>query len=199
MEERLESVLATISQAFAERGLPEGDPVFTAGSPELDSDRLATLARQCRWLDLPGELLCGNSIALALASPPAFAYLLPACMTVSLKRYPECGALTSMLLTCLTPVDESDAETMAGLEGDFERLEPGVLEESASPDVFAETEGEREVFAARVAVLTAEEREAVRAYLRCLDEVHGDDFPAFGPRQALERFWDTGEAGGSGR
>ena len=189
MQERLEITLTAISAAFAERCLPNGDSVFTARSPELDSEKLAELARQCRWPDVPWDALCANSIALAFATPAAFAYFLPACMTASLKRYGECGALTSMLLTCLTPADDSDAVTMAALERDFEALEPGFLRESAPSDGIGADEETEEEFARRIAPLTVAERAAVREYLKYLDDVHGHDFPVFGPGEALERFW----------
>ncbi|MEA3064215.1 MAG: hypothetical protein QOJ27_650 [Sphingomonadales bacterium] len=195
LENRLETTAAAIGAAFAGRSLPKKDPVFASGSPELDSDHLLALARQHGWRDLPWTSLCANSIALALATPAGFAYFLPACMTASLKHYAQCGSLTSMILTCLTPDDEGDSETMAELERDFESLEPGFLGEGSSSGIFAESEGMREEFEERIAPLTGEEKAAVRVYLKYLDEVHGDDFPAFGPREALERFWADAERG----
>lgn len=191
MPDPIETTLAGIQQAFAARRLPADDPVFTSHSPELDADLLLELV-QGEWTDLPWQALCRNSIALALATPAAFAYFLPAAMAASLAHYAKCGALTSMLLTCLTPQDDSDVETMAQLERDFEELEPGFLDEDSSSGVFAKGEGEDEDFEQRIALLTGPERDAVRAYLRCLDDLHGADFPVFGPREALERFWAAG-------
>lgn len=197
MPDRIETTLADTSQAFAARGLPADDPVFTSPSPEFDAGLLLELVRQGEWTDLPWRALCGNSIALALATPAAFAYLLPACMSASLTHYGECGNLTSMLLTCLTPQDDSDIETMAQLERDFEELEPGLLDEDSASGVFARSEEADEDFEQRIALLTGPERDAVRAYLQHLDEAHGRDFPVFGPREALDRFWAAPERGGA--
>lgn len=199
MEKQVIATIDAIATGFARRGLPAEDPVFAAYSPELESDRLRALARQGGWRDLPWQLLCRNADALALATPEAFAYFLPAAMAASLAHYAECGALTSMLLTCLTPQDDSDVETMAQLERDFEELEPGFLDEDSASGVFAQDEGADEDFEHRIALLTGPEREAVRAYLRCLDALHGADFPVFGPREALERFWAAGGFAGGTR
>lgn len=40
--------------------------------------------------------------------------------------------------------------------------------------------------------LTEAEQHAVRDDVPCLDQVHGDSFPVFEPREALERFWSAG-------
>jgi len=43
----------------------------------------------------------------------------------------------------------------------------------------------------RTAALTQAEKAAVRDYLEHVDATHGADFPVFGPRQALDRYWST--------
>ncbi|MEP9359587.1 hypothetical protein [Sphingomonas sp. KR3-1] len=197
MADRQKDILARIADAFAERGLPPDEPMFAGGAPDLDAAGLAALAQQGGWQVLPWNALCANSAALAFATPAAFAYLLPACMCASLAHYAKCGALTSMLLTCLTPQDDSDIETMAQLERDFEELEPGFLDEDSASWVFARDEGADEAFEQRVALLTGPERDAVRAYLQHLDEAHGRDFPVFGPREALDRFWAAPDRDGA--
>ncbi|KTE34622.1 MULTISPECIES: hypothetical protein [unclassified Sphingopyxis] len=194
--DRRDAALAEIAEAFAGRGLAPGDPLFAVASPELDQDRFSGFARPGGWADIPWQALCGNAIALALATPAGFAFLLPAAMTASLAHYAECGALTSMLLTCLTPEDAGDAEAMADLERDFEALEPGFLGEGAAGGLFGADDAMQRAFVRRVALLSVPERAAVRAWLVALDDRHGADFPMFGPREALGRFWAAPDRGG---
>jgi hypothetical protein len=48
-----------------------------------------------------------------------------------------------------------------------------------------------QLFTERAAVLTTDEKSAVRDYLEYIQATHGADFPAFGPKQALDRYWTS--------
>jgi hypothetical protein len=196
MDDRLERTLADILAAFDERRLHGDEPWFTSRSPEVDVDALTALIRGTEWPNLPWRTLCSNSVALAFATPAAFRYLLPACMSASLAHYVECGTLTSMLLSCLTPEDDRDAETFAELERYMESLEDGFVAETGSHDALSKTDETQAHFEGRKGLLTAAERDAVTSYLRYLDDVHGGDFPVFGPQEALARLWGGADGGG---
>lgn len=184
-----EDVIQHIMLAFEKRSLHEGAPIFQLFSPEVDTETIERLARESVWIDLPHEVLCDNPLALALMTPEAFAWFLPAYMVMSITLYAETDTLTTTITTCLTPPDDADKAQFAQLVEDMRALSVEVDEaEAGSAD---EDAGVLQLFRERVAVLTEVEKAAVRDYLEYIHATHGADFPVFGPKQALDRYWRT--------
>lgn len=187
MTSSAEDVIQRIVVAFEKRTLQEGAPIFKSFSSEVDTEAIERLARDSAWVDLPHNVLCDNPLALALMTPEAFAWFLPAYMVMSITLYAETDTLTTTIMTCLTPPDDADeaqfeelVEDMRALSVEVDEAEAGRADENA---------GVLQLFMERVAVLTGVENAAVRDYLEYIDATHGADFPAFGPRQALDRYW----------
>jgi hypothetical protein len=181
-----EDVIRHIVLAFERRSLHKGAPIFRSYSSEVDTEAMERLARDTAWIDLPHGVLCDNPLAPALMTPEAFAWFLPAYMIMSITLYAETDTLTTTLVTCLTPPDDADAAQFAALVEDMRAV--GV-EVDEAPDSGREDAGLLELFMERTAALTQNEKEAVRAYLEYMDAMHGADFPVFGPKQALDRYW----------
>jgi hypothetical protein len=182
-----EEVIQHIVLAFRTRSLQKDATIFQSYSAEVDTDALERLARETAWIDLPHDAVCDNPLALALATPEAFAWFLPAYMVMSITLYAETDTLTTTIITCLTPPDDADTAQFSELVEDMRAMGVDVdEEEEGSAD---EDAGVLELFMERVAVLTEFEKAAVRDYLEYIDEAHGEDFPVFGPKQALERYW----------
>lgn len=182
-----EETIQHIVIAFKDRRLPQGAPVFLSYSSEVDTAVLERLARDTAWVDLSHDVLCDNPLAVALMTPEAFAWFLPAYMVMSITLYAQTDTLTTTIVTCLTPPDGADevqftelAEEMRALGVEVDEAEAGSVDEDA---------GVHQLFMDRVAVLTTIEKAAVRGYLEYIDAAHGADFPVFGPEQALERYW----------
>lgn len=188
MAKTAEKIIRRIVAAFEKRELSEGDPVFISHSVEVDARTIERLTRQTTWMDFPQGVLRDNPIALAFMTPEAFAFLLPAYLVLSVAQYSESDTLTSSLLTNLTPPDEADAHVFEALVKDMQALGADLVEEAPTDSLGADDEL-FELFMARAAVLTRDEKAAVRDYLEYIDAVHGEDFPAFGPKQALNRYW----------
>jgi len=184
-----EEVIQHIVVAFGKRSLPEGAPIFQSFSSEVDTAAMERLARDTAWIDLPHDVLCDNPVALALMTPEAFAWFLPAYMVMSITLYAETDTLTTTIITCLTPPDDADKAQFAELVEDMRAL--GVEVDEAEAGSADEDAGVLELFMERVAVLTEVEKAAVRDYLEYIDATHGADFPVFGPKQALDRCWRT--------
>lgn len=182
-----EDVIRHIVLAFERRSLHEGARIFRSFSSEVDTEVLERLARDTAWVDLPHGTLCANPLALALMTPEAFAWFLPAYMILSITLYAETDTLTTTLITCLTPPDDTDSAQFAALVEDMRAL--GVDVDDAYPDSARENAGLLQLFIERTAVLTRNEKEAIRTYLEYIDAMHGADFPVFGPKQALDRYW----------
>jgi hypothetical protein len=184
-----EDVIQHIVVAFEKRSLQEGAPIFQSFSSEVDTGAIERLARDSVWIDLPHEVLCANPLALALMTPEAFAWFLPAYMVMSITLYAETNALTTTITTCLTPPDGADEAQFAELVEDMRAL--GVEVDEAEAGSADEDAGVLQLFMERVAVLTEVEKAAVRDYLEYIHATHGADFPVFGPEQALDRYWRT--------
>ena len=187
-----ERIVQRIVDAFGPRTLPERDPIFLSHSSEVDMRTIERLAGRSRWMELPHDVLCANPLALAFMTPDAFAWFLPAYLVVSVTRYAESDTLTSTLLTCLTPPDEADARQFEALVQETRALDPDVLVDEPRPDSLDADDDLLEHFMERAARLNPHEKAAVRDYLEYIDAAHGEDFPVFGPQQALERYWATG-------
>lgn len=185
-----EEVIQHIVVAFEQRRLQEGAPIFRSYSSEVDTEALERLARDTAWIDLPHDVLCGNPLALALMTPEAFAWFLPAYLVMSITLYTETDTLTTTIITCLTPPDDDDAAQFAALAEDMRAL--GIDDVDDTWEGSAEEDaGVLQLFMERVALLTDAEKAAVRDYLEYIDTAHGADFPVFGPKQALDRYWRT--------
>lgn len=184
-----EDVIQHIVVAFEKRSLQEGAPIFQSFSSEVDTEAMERLARDTAWIALPHDVLCDNPLALALMTPEAFAWFLPAYMVMSITLYAETDTLTTTLTTCLTPPDDADEAQFAELVEDMRAL--GVEVDEAEAGSADQDAGVLQLFMERVAVLTEVEKAAVRDYLEYIDATHGTDFPVFGPNQALDRYWRT--------
>lgn len=186
-------VIQRITDAFRSRELPKDVPVFQSDYHEVDTKTLESLARQTStWTELPRDVLGANPLALTFMTPEAFAWFLPAYLVISVARYFETDTLTSSLISRLTPPDEADARQFEALVEDMRALDVDLIEESPTDCLGADDELLQE-FMARVAVLTQDEKAAVRHYLEYVDSEHGADFPVFGPKQALDRYWARGD------
>lgn len=184
-----EDVIQHIVLAFEKRSLQEGAPIFQSFSSEVDTEAMERLAHDTAWIDLPHDVLCDNPLALALMTPEAFTWFLPAYMVMSITLYAETDTLTTTIMTCLTPPDDADEAQFAELVEDMRAL--GVEVDEAEAGSADQDAGVLQLFMERVAVLTEVEKAAVRDYLEYIDATHGMDFPVFGPNQALDRYWRT--------
>jgi hypothetical protein len=187
-----ERIAQRIVDAFKARELPKGDPIFLSHSSEVDTQTVERLARQSNWTDFPQDVLRANSMVLAFMTPEAFAWFLPACMVVSVTQYDENRTLTSTIITVLTPPNKADSLEFETLEEDLRALDPDVLLEEPRPGSLHADDELFEHFMKRFAGLSADEKAAIRDYLEYIDAAHGDDFPVFGPKQALDRYWAGG-------
>jgi len=181
-------MIQRIVVAFKDRNLPEGDPVFQSHSSEVDATMIVRLAYQTTWFDFPREVVCNNPLALAFMTPKAFAWFLPAYLVVSVARYAETDTLTTTIVTCLTPPDEADASTFEALVEEMRALNANIFEEARIGSLGLDDQL-LQLFIERVGVLADNEKAAVRDYLEYMDATHGADFPAFGPKHALDRYW----------
>lgn len=182
-------VISRIVAAFRSRELPKDVPVFQSDYYEVDTKTLESLARQtATWAELPRDVLGANPLAMAIMTPEAFAWFLPAYLVTSVELYSETDTLTSSLIARLTPPDQADARQFEALIEEMRALDVDLVDESPTDCLGADDEL-LQVFMERVAVLTQEEKEAVRGYLEYVDSEHGADFPVFGPKQALDRYW----------
>jgi hypothetical protein len=188
MEQMPEEIIQSIMTAFKARELPKGDPIFLSHSFEVDTQTIERLACQTKWENFPHDVICNNPLALAFMTPKAFAWLLPAYLVMSVALYSETDTLTTSLITCLTPPDEADACQFEALVEEARALDADLLQEDLIDSLGADDEL-LQLFMERAAVLTQDEKAAVRDYLEYVDAVHGEDFPAFGPKQALNRYW----------
>jgi hypothetical protein len=173
--------------------LPEGAPLFRSYSSEVDTGEFERLARHSTWIDFPRDVLCDNRLALVFMTPEAFAWLLPAYPVISVTLHSETDTLTGTILTCLTPPDQADAEELAALAVDMAAF--GVDLHEDVPDNLGADDQLLQVFSARAAALTQDEKVAIRDYLEHIEAEHGADFPVFGPKQALDRYWRAAAAG----
>ncbi len=192
MQQTERDLIHAIKAAFGHRRLAATTPIFESHSVEVASETIEAMARQVPWTEFPEEVLSDNPLALAFMSPAAFATFLPAYMTVSISHYCETGTLTSSLVTALTPPDAEDARRFAELAAELEAEDP-TSRDDLPLDCLVD-EQLLQVFHERAAELTDTERDAVRAYLEFIERAHGEDFPIFGPQQALERFWGRSAA-----
>jgi hypothetical protein len=184
-----EQIAQRIVDAFKPRELPEGDPIFVSRSSEVDMPTIKRLARQSDWIDFPHDVLCANPLALAFMTPEAFAWFLPAYLVASVTAYSESDTLTSSLITCLTPPDEADSRQFETVIEETRALDPDLLVEEPRPVSLGADDELLAYFMERVARLNLDEKSAVRDYLEYIDVTHGEDFPVFGPKQALDRYW----------
>jgi hypothetical protein len=189
MERTSERIVQRVVDAFKPRELREGDPIFLSHSSEVDMQTIERLARQSNWINFPHDVLCNNPLALAFMTPEAFAWFLPAYLVVSVTLYSESETLTSSLITYLTPPDEADSREFETLVEETRALDPDLLVEEPRPVSLDADDELLEHFMERVARLNLDEKAAVREYLEYIDAAHGEDFPVFGPKQAMDRYW----------
>lgn len=187
-----QELIQHIVAAFARRSLPPSISIFQSHSSEVDTTELERIARHAKWIDVGHDLISDNPLAIAFMTPEAFAWFLPAYLVLSVTLHSEIDSLTGTILTCLTPPDPTDADEFGALAADMAAL--GVDLDEDLPDNLGADERLRQVFSARTAVLTREEKVAVREYLEHLEAEHGAEFPAFGPQQALDRYWRAATA-----
>lgn len=183
-----ERIVQRIQGAFEPREL-EDNRIFVSHSSEVDMRTFERLARQSNWIDFPHGVLRDNPLALAFMTPEAFVWFLPAYMVVSVLLYSESDTLTSTLISCLTPPDEADSRQFETLVEDTRALDPDLLLEEPRPVSLGADDELLEHFTERATRLNVAEKAAVRDYLEYIDAEHGGDFPVFGPRQALDRYW----------
>jgi hypothetical protein len=189
MARAAEAVIQHLVVAFERRRLPQGASIFREQSSEVDARAIERLARHTAWVDFPHDVLLANPLALAFMTPEAFAWLLPAYLVLSITLYSETDTLTTTLITCLTPPDAADAGEFEALVEDMRALGAD-LDEGPTSSLGADNEV-LQLFTERAAVLTTDEKSAVRDYLEYIQATHGADFPAFGPKQALDRYWTS--------
>jgi hypothetical protein len=189
MARTAEEVIQRIVVAFERRSLPEGAPVFRASSAEVDMREIERVARDTKWIEIPHDVLCNNPLAPAFMTPEAFAWFLPAYLIMSVALYSATDTLTTTLITCLTPPDEVDADQFNSLVEDMRGLDVDVHEDL--PSSLGADDELLQLLMERANMLTRDEKAAVRDYLEYIDATHGSDFPAFGPKQALDRYWAT--------
>ncbi|WP_010179369.1 DUF6714 family protein [Aquimarina agarilytica] len=180
-------VIQDIATAFAERSLPVEDSVFFSFSSEIDTKKIITTAKTTSWLNFPHELIYSNPEALNYTTSAAFTYLLPAYLIQSIAMYSQTGILTTSILSNLTPPDQTDADQFNELLDDLSD-ELGIYEDSSAALMGADDEI-LNLFNDRVNLLNVNEKKAIKYYLLYIAEFHGDDFPLFGPKQALDRYW----------
>jgi hypothetical protein len=180
--------IGKIAAAFEHRVLAQDDAVFMSESSEVDTAAFRQMARTTKWHDIPHSVVIGNPMALAIATPAAFAWLLPAYMVVSVAMHAQTDVLTAGILSCLTPPDEVDDDLFRQLHQETRAIDPE-LADDLPPDDFGADEELSRIFMDRAEKLTPPEKRAVRDYLEYIEAAHGADFPAFGPRQALSRYW----------
>jgi hypothetical protein len=188
MQKTQEEIIQQIVNAFKQRELPEGDPIFLWYYFEVDAQTIERLAREKKWIDFPHDVLRENPLALSFMTPKAFAWLLPAYLVVSVALYSEADTLTTSIITFLTPPDDTDAREFEALVEEMHTLDPSFTEENPTGFLAADDE-QLQLFIDRTSVLTQNEKAAIRDYLEYIDAEHGEDFPVFGPRQALDRYW----------
>ncbi|NEQ96534.1 MAG: hypothetical protein F6K30_07395 [Cyanothece sp. SIO2G6] len=169
-----------------------------SSSFEVDMQTIEHLAHQTQWQNFPHDVIRENPLALAFMTPKAFAWLLPAYLNTSVTLYSETDTLTTSIITCLTPPDEADARQFETLSEETRTLDAGLLEEDLTNSLGADDEL-LQLFIDRASLLTQDEKAAVRDYLQYIDVSYGEDFPAFGPKQALDRYWATGDFEKRGR
>lgn len=183
-----QDTIQRIANAFEDRILPNADPVFQSYTCEVDMRVMARLAHQTTWFDFPGEVVCNNPLALAFMTPEAFAWFLPAYLVRSISPYRGADSLTTTILTCLTPPDAADASTFQSLVEQLHALNADIIDE-AEIDSLGPNDRLLQLFLDRASVLDDCEKAAVRDYLEYMDATHGADFPVFGPKDALDRYW----------
>jgi hypothetical protein len=189
MENVSESIIQRITLAFKWRELPEDDPIFISNYFEIDVTKIDRLARQTTWVDFPKEVLRDNPLALGYMTPNAFAWFLPAFLIISVSEYAETDTLINSILSFLTPPVEADAIEFETLVEEIQILDPDLIVEDDGAEALRANDPLLQLFRDRAAVLTLDEKIAVRYYLEYLDTEHGEDFPVFSPKQALQRFW----------
>ena len=189
MELTSQEIIQRIVVAFDERKLAGSGPIFLTHSCEVDIRALEELARRSSWPNFPNDVLGENSLALTFMTPEAFALFLPAYLVLSVKRYSETDTLTASLITCLTPPDEADAREFEELVEEIRAIDPHLLLEEPSTEALDASDETLQLFMDRAAVLKREEKTAVRDYLEYIHTTYGADFSAYGPKQALDRYW----------
>ncbi|MEM9302732.1 MAG: hypothetical protein AAGE01_11500 [Pseudomonadota bacterium] len=184
-----DTVLARITAAFWNRlRIPDGLTLFSSRSPEVDHESLEKCAMAGSWRDVPDQLIRDNAIAIAFASREGFAWLLPAWLLAAARESIPGAAVTTALLSCLTPPDPEDARRSAALAETMEQLEPGVGAD-LPVDAFAHDSAVEARFLERAGELSESELLAVRVYLEWLATEADGHYPLLGPDVALQRYW----------
>jgi hypothetical protein len=196
MAQTAAEVIQRIVVAFERRSLPEGATVFRGYSSEVDMPGIERAARHIRWIEIPHDILCANPLALAFMTPEAFGWFLPAYLIVSIALYRETDTLTTTIITCLTLPDEADADRFDSLAEDVRALGVDIQEEL--PNSLGADDELFQLFRQRADMLSRAEKAAVRDYLEYVEATHSADFPAFGPKQALDRYWATAATSADG-
>lgn len=185
---KAEVVIKLIHKAFEERKLPEDDPVFSSYSHEIEDRKMQDLAHRVPWVNIPHNIICDNPGALAYMTPHAFAYFLPAYLIISVTRFAETDTLSMSIITNVTLPNEEDADEFEELLEDLKTIDPDLADEIETPTFRVDNTIKKE-YQERIDTLSMEEKIAVKEWLQFIHDVYGSYFPAFGPKQALDRFW----------
>lgn len=188
MKSTAKEIINRIRLAFERRELVDKEDVFMSYTYEGDIAAFKKLAYYDSWQDLPQKVLQANPEAPMFMTTPAFAWFLPAYLTISIVDYSRNGSLASGMITCLTPPDEVDASIYDALIDDLRKVDPALVGESDS-SVFRENDDQLQRFEDFVNLLNLEEKIAIRDYLLYIDANYSADYPVFGPKLALERYW----------
>jgi len=160
--ERKEQVISQIRLAFADVTRPEADNIVIGHDPESVEVRIAFEGKD--WHDIGvGVLVPQRMDSLCFMTPEAYHYYLPAYMITGIEVYYDSDLALDSAVDSLTKPEPQD--------GSYYRKE--------SLDTFRR----------RIGLLSNEQKKAVRVFLEYLDSEHGDDYPIWGPRTALERYW----------
>ena len=188
-------IIERITLAFETRTLAADDPVFAAVSDEIAMEVMITHARG-RWVDIPHKALIENPMTLAFATPPAVAFFLPAFMVLSVVMHAQLDGFTASIISALTPAAAEDQTVFQALEDELRLLDPDLLGDDFGAADLAAHPAVTAHFRESAAQMDVVQKAAVRDYLLFIEAHHGADFPVFGPRQALERFWAEGQLRG---
>ena len=181
-------VLLMINSSFRKRTLPKNYVVFFSDSQDFNKKLLENYVNQMEWYELPSGDIIKNREALAYMNPKAFAWFLPAFIITSMEKYKVSDTLTHSIITCLTPPDKIDALLFKEQLNEMRKTEQ-YFEETDSAASFGENDLLLNLFEERSNELNALEKAAVRDYLLYIHVNYRNDFPVFGPLQALERYW----------
>ncbi|WP_010523357.1 DUF6714 family protein [Aquimarina agarivorans] len=183
-----ELLIQSIAHAFQHRKLPKSKSLFMSNSSEIDTQKMEQIAFETEWINFPNDILLKNSEALNFMNPEAFAWLLPAYLILSITLYSETDTLTGTIINCLTLPDDADANEFESLTKEMYAQDPEFEETNFTGSLEADKEL-LDFFYNRVTLFNKDEEIAIRNYLIYINEMYGKDFPVYGPKNALDRYW----------